>query len=218
MNRSHERESLTAAEEPARLTRRGALKAGAAGLALALGLSRLDASAASQLARLAQGRPMTGARLGEIFQAERAQWRALLDEVGPARMEISGAAGEWSVKELVAHLTWYERAVVDGARQVMGGAAFTRPGDGMGGLDERNARIAAEAHDRPLSDVLAASEQVFRDLMALLRGVPDQLLNDATLLGLQDDIPPWMRVANNSYAHYREHAEDVRAWLDAQQR
>ena len=212
MDRSHE--STTMPEEPARVSRRGALKAGAAGLALALGLGKLDGDTVSQLARLAQGKPMTGARLAEILQAERAQWRALLAEVGPERMEIPGAAGEWSVKQLVAHLTWYEQAVLDGARQVMGGQSFTRPGGALEAMDERNARIAAAAGDRPLAGVLSDSEQVFSDLLTMLARVPDAMLNDATLLGLPDDIPPWMRVANNSYAHYREHAADLRAWLD----
>ncbi|HEX9039378.1 MAG TPA: hypothetical protein VF808_20530 [Ktedonobacterales bacterium] len=83
---------------------------------------------------------------------------------------------------------------------------------------ERNARIAAEARDRPLAEVLADSERVFADLLGMLALVPDQWLNDASLLGLPDDIPPWMRVANNSYRHYREHAVDIWAWLESAER
>lgn len=201
--------------EPPQVSRRGALKAGAAGMAALLGLGSLDAATVNQLALLTHGQPMTSARLAAILTEERAQWRALLDQVGVARMEVPGAAGEWSLKEVVAHLTWYERAVVTAARQLMREGTFTRPGEGLGPMDERNARIAAEARERPLVEVLTESEHVFAGLLALLPLIPDQALNDASLFGLPEDIPPWMRVANNSYAHYRQHAGEVRAWLDA---
>jgi hypothetical protein len=185
-------------------------------MAWALTLGHGSADLAKELAHLAHGRPMTAPQLIEILKAERAQWNALLAEVGIDRMEIPGVEGTWSVKELVAHLTWYERAVVDAAGRVMSGGKFTRPGDGAGGIDERNERIAAASRARPAGDVLAEADEVFGKLLRVIAACPDDLLNDARLLGLPDDIPPWMRVANNSYAHYREHAESLRAWLARQ--
>lgn len=206
----------TIPDEPARVSRRRALLAGAAWVAT---LGALGPETAQDLARLARGRPMTGARLATILRDERMGWSALLAEVGAERMEIAGAAGEWSVKELVAHLTWYERAVLDGARQVLSGKEFTRPADQgeMAGLtlDERNAHIASRVRTRPASDVLAQADAVFGQLLTAISACPDRLLNDASALGLPEDIPPWMRVANNSYSHYREHATDLRAWLAA---
>jgi len=186
------------------------------GMAWALTLGHGSADLARELAHLTHGRPMTATRLIEILKAERAQWNALLGEVGIDQMEMPGVEGTWSVKELVAHLTWYERAVVDAAGQVMSGGAFTRPGDGAGGIDERNERIAAASRARPAGDVLAEADEVFGKLLKVIAACPDDLLNDARLLGLPEDIPPWMRVANNSYAHYREHAESLRAWLARQ--
>lgn len=156
---------------------------------------------------------MTAARLVDILQTERSQWNALLAQVGPDRMEIPGVEGTWSVKELVAHLTWYERAIVDGARQVMSGGAFVRPSSGAGDMDERNARIAAESRARPVADVLAEADDVFSQLLRIIAACPDDLLNNAKLLDMPDEIPPWMRVANNSYTHYRQHAQSIREWL-----
>src|SRR5579884_1100926 len=97
------------------LTRREALKAGAASMAFLLTLGRGGPDVAAELARLAQEQagqgPMTGARLAGILKAERARWDALLAQVGADRMEEPGVEGAWSVKEIVAHLTWYERGV-----------------------------------------------------------------------------------------------------------
>jgi hypothetical protein len=156
---------------------------------------------------------MTGARLADILRAERAQWNALLDQVGLGRMDIPGVEGEWSVKQLVAHLTWYEQAVVDGAQQVLNGGTFTRRRPEGMGLDEMNAQIAAESLARPANDVLTEADTAFDQLIALITACPQDLLNDPRVLDLPDDMPPWMRVANNSYAHYREHEPALRSWL-----
>jgi hypothetical protein len=156
---------------------------------------------------------MTGPRLASILQAERAQWNALLAQVGLERMETPGVDGDWSVKELVAHLTWYERGIVEGARQALSTGTFTRRRPEGMGLDELNARIAAESHGRSASEVLAEADEVFGELLALLAVCPEDVLNDPRRLGLPVDMVPWQGVANNSYAHYRQHQPALLAWL-----
>ena len=202
------------------LSRRDALKAGAASMAFLLTLSHIGPGVAEELAHLAQDGPMTGARLAGILRSERSQWTALLARIGPEGMEEPGVEGAWSVKELVAHLTWYERVIVEGAQQVMGTGRYTRPQTELRALamDERNARIAADARSRPVSDILAEAEQVFGQLVTVIAAAPQDILNDPHLLGLPDDIVPWMAVANNSYAHYRQHEQAIRAWLNGGKR
>ncbi|MGH2484755.1 MAG: DinB family protein [Ktedonobacterales bacterium] len=207
---------LPARDQPAgALSRRAALKAGAASFGFLLTLGHTTPAIAQELARLARGRPMTGARLAGILRDERTRWNALLTQIPLERMEEPGADGEWSVKQLVAHLTWYEQVVVDAARELFSTGAFANERVGLRALpiDERNAVIAAEASARSVADVLAEAERVFVDMLALVAVCPTDLLNDPTRLGLPDDAPPWMRLANNSYAHYRGHEDALRAWI-----
>jgi hypothetical protein len=128
-----------------------------------------------------------------------------------------GVEGDWSVKELVAHLTWYERVVVMGAQQILRRGFYEPSGLAALGLDERNARIAAEARATPLREVLAEAERVFEQLCALIAACPDDILNDPRRLGMPLEVAPWTLVADNTYEHYRQHAPAIRAWLDAQQ-
>jgi hypothetical protein len=219
MNRHPHDQSATVADGPlpsasATLSRRSALKAGATGLAALFSFGHITPALAEELAWLAQNQPMTGPRLASILHTERAQWNALLAQVGPERLEIPGALGEWSVKQLVAHLTWYEQAVVEGAQQVLKTGTFTRRRPAGVSLDEQNAQIADDSRARPASDVLAEADAVFGQLLVLIEACPQDLLNDPGVLGLPDDMVPWMGVANNSYAHYREHEPDLRAWLE----
>jgi len=163
-----------------------------------------------------QGKPMTGPRLAEILRTERAQWNTLLAQVAPEQMETAGAVGDWSVKQLVAHLTWYEGAIVEGAESALATGTFKRRRPEGVSMDDMNARIASESQNRPPSEVLAEADSVFERLLTLIEVVPEPLLNDPRVLGLPQDMVPWMGVANNSYAHYREHEPDLRAWLAQQ--
>lgn len=211
--REQGKQAAAAALPSDRVSRRDALKVGASGLAALLTLSHITPALADELMRLAGREPMTGPKLAGILRAERARWNALLAQVGPERMETPGVEGEWSVKELVAHLTWYEQAIVEGAQQALRTGTFTRRRPEGVGLDEMNARITEAAQARPAADVLAEAEAVFAQLLELIAAAPQELLNDPKRLGLPEDMIPWMGVANNSYAHYREHELALRAWL-----
>jgi len=45
------------------------------------------------------------AQLLDGLRAEQARYEAVLDEIGEAHMTQPGVAGEWSIKDIVAHLT-----------------------------------------------------------------------------------------------------------------
>ena len=53
--------------------------------------------------------PTTKAALLERVRRERADWERLLAEVGEARMEEPGPMGQWTFKDLQAHLTAWQR-------------------------------------------------------------------------------------------------------------
>jgi hypothetical protein len=46
------------------------------------------------------------------LQEEYQNWKALLDQIGPARMDLPGVTGHWSIKDIVAHLTGWRRRTV----------------------------------------------------------------------------------------------------------
>ena len=59
---------------------------------------------------------MNKSELLNWLQEEYQQWQALLDQIGPARMDQPGVNGDWSVKDLVAHLAGWNRRLVDRVR------------------------------------------------------------------------------------------------------
>ena len=55
---------------------------------------------------------MTKTALLADLQREQEQWEALLAQIGESRMDQGGVAGEWSIKDIVAHLTGWRRRIV----------------------------------------------------------------------------------------------------------
>jgi len=46
------------------------------------------------------------------LQEEQRKWQAFLAEIDPAQMERPGVNGDWSMKDLVAHLTGWNHWLV----------------------------------------------------------------------------------------------------------
>jgi len=136
------------------------------------------------------------------LDAERARWDAALAQVDETRLSQMPAAGTWNIKDLVAHVTWFEREMVNLLRE------RTLAGSDLWNLpqDERNAAIYAQSCDRPPGEVLEEARRVYAELRELLTSVTNEDLTDP---GRFRDMPPawvpWRVLAENTYEHYRDH-------------
>jgi DinB superfamily len=148
----------------------------------------------------------------ETLHTARAEWEALLAEVGEARMLEPGATGEWTVKDVIAHVMWCEREMVGVCE------AHALAGSDLWNLtnEESNAIVVAQYRETPLQDVLVEERQVYDRLLAALQTLSDEDLNDARRFR---DMPvewvPWQLIAGNASQHYGDHMPPIRAWLDA---
>ncbi len=149
----------------------------------------------------------------EMLQTTRAQWEALLKEVDEARMTRPGVEGEWSVKDIIAHVAWYEREMVGilQSRALDGSSLWVLPNA------ERNAAIFDQNRDRSLQDVLTEAQRVYAELLEALRNLAEEdLIDPSRYRDMPADWVPWKVFADNTYDHYAAHNPVIRAWLDAQ--
>ncbi len=148
------------------------------------------------------------------LQEEYQQWEALLDQIGPARMDQPGVTGHWSIKDIVAHLTGYRRRTVARLQAAQRGEPDPPPPwpAHLQPDDEINAWIYESNHGRSVREVLDESHQVFQQLLAAIEGLPDEVLMDP------QHYLPWLEGNPFSpagiFAHFHdEHEPDMRAWL-----
>jgi hypothetical protein len=165
---------------------------------------------------------MDKSQLVETLRRERAQWNELLSQVSAERKTQPGCAGQWSVKDIVAHVNTYEQWLVSwlasAKRGVLPKPSIVNSPD----VDARNAVIYETNRHRPLGDVLAEAEQVFQQLVVEVESLPDEDLSNERRTAWfvepfwKESIPLYQAIADDSYEHYHEHMLGIRAWLDAQ--
>ncbi len=160
--------------------------------------------------------PTKGETLAAI-ERERAAWENLLAEVGEDRMLEPGPMGDWTFKDLVAHLTgWRAR----GLQRLEAAANGQPPPDPVWPAhlttdDEINAWIHAQNQDRLLGEVLAESRDSYARLAVIVQMLPEAALTDT-------DIFPWLEgsalgeaIVNGDYFEHLhvEHEQAIRGWL-----
>ncbi len=167
---------------------------------------------------------MTRTAFVSTLNSDYQAWESLLDQVPEQQMTAPGAAGEWSVKDLIAHITVYERWTVEWLEPALRGEQpdWDYPaGEETATLEERNARFYEQNRNRPLDAIRAEAAEVHARLASLVEQIPD----DAIAADIREFAPEvgayyregtsvWQAIDGNAAEHYREHTADVRSWLE----
>ena len=150
---------------------------------------------------------MNKSELLQGVREEYRQWEALLDQIGEARMDQPGAAADWSIKDIIAHLTgWRHRTVarLQAAQRGEGEPPSPWPAHLQADvdLDEINAWIYESNHGRSVREVLDESHHVFQQMFAAIEGLPDAVLSDPAR------YLPWLEAESvkpsDFFAHFHE--------------
>src|SRR5205814_8563494 len=117
---------------------------------------------------------MDQATLLKTLTETRAAWEALLAQIDEEQMQKPGAAGKWSVKDVIAHVTWCESEIVPVLRtHVLAGSDFWNLSD-----DEGNEITYQQNKDRPLDDIVNEERQAYTALLEAVQTLSDEHLND----------------------------------------
>jgi hypothetical protein len=162
--------------------------------------------------------PTTKASLLAAVRRERAEWERIVAEAGVGRMDEPGAMGEWTFKDLLAHLTaWqqHEQAPLEGAltgaRPAPPWPANLNPHRDQ---DTINAHIHERTHALPTDEVLHQARRAWDRLEAGFATLPEEALIDPRhypWLGGEALGPSVLRHVTLHY--HQDHESDVRAWL-----
>ncbi len=155
---------------------------------------------------------MTKTRLLESMRSGRVELETLLARGGETRMDRPSSSDDWSLKDILAHISAWDRFMLVRIEADAKGKRPDLPGPGMTEkqVDDFNARTYSEHRDQPLDAVLAEFRESFQALLAAAEATPEEDLLDPNRFAWTNGKPLWYYFAVNSYLHYSEHLDRIR--------
>lgn len=128
-----------------------------------------------------------------------------------ADMVEPGAEGEWSVKDILAHLSAWEKYLLDRLGYIMTGQ---QPQYGVltswDDVHRFNTQVYSENKDRPLTSVVIEFRSLYRGVMTVLEAVNEALLSEPYTYDFpQDKLTVMELIRSNTFEHYREHCKSI---------
>ena len=146
------------------------------------------------------------ARLLETIETRWDELMAAIDGLSDDELQQPGVVGEWSVKDILAHVTTWELEALKHLPEIAAGKPQQRYKDVYGGLDAFNALTFQQNRERSLDEVRTRMTDTHTRLLAYLETVPDDLLHSRERFRT--------RLRWDTYSHYPIHAEHIRDWRD----
>lgn len=156
---------------------------------------------------------MSKDELLEKLRSAHASLQAAIDGLTEAQMNRPGMIGGWSIKDLIAHLTYWERRAAFLLESAVSGYREEADTWKIGSVDDQNNRSFQNNKGRPVADVLADWRSILNTLAALIERLPEEQLAG-------DNRPGWLggdslsiRIEDETYGHIEEHWPDLQDGL-----
>jgi hypothetical protein len=143
-----------------------------------------------------------------------AEWRLLektLNRLSEEQMLAPGVTGEWSVKDLLAHIVFWEKFMLDRVEGALTGEPLKYPPI-MNNEDVNlvNSHAFMDSRERPLADVLAEFQNVYEHLQTVLEVLDDEdLTRPMPWDWASEDLRLWHIIIANTTDHYQEHRLEI---------
>jgi hypothetical protein len=141
-----------------------------------------------------------------LERLEAAWFKFLESYAGFSEAELlkPGVTGAWSVRDIIAHVTWWEEEALIHLPLILTGRRPPRYSVKYGGIDAFNALMTERKKELPLADVFHEQTETHRRLLELIEKAPDEVIRTETR---------WRRrLKLDTYAHYPIHTNAILRW------
>ena len=155
--------------------------------------------------------------LMNTIQSEYAKLETLIAPLSEAQLSNEPADGEWSIKDIMAHVAAWEQICARWLEEFQRGIT-PRPTERV--EIGSNERIYREYHDLSLAQVREffqeAHQQFLQQVNQLTQAMSEEDLNASGRYAWTKDWPGYSLIAviaDNSYEHYQDHVQQIRRQL-----
>ena len=139
-------------------------------------------------------------RLGTAWAEFEESYAGLSD----SELMTPGVTRKWSVRDIIAHVTWWEEEALKHLPLVRSGGRPPRYSVTYGGIDAFNALMTEQRRHLSLAEVLRHHDDVHARLVEYVRGAPEELFRRETRFR--------RRLRLDTFGHYPKHARAIREW------
>lgn len=118
----------------------------------------------------------------------------------------SGVTGNWSMKDIIAHVTLWEEEALKHAPIVLAGGKPPKYSTTYGGIDAFNAKMTKQRRNLSLDEVLQQRDETHHRLVEFIKTVPEDQIARETKFR--------RRIRLDTYRHYAKHAEEIQKWRE----
>jgi hypothetical protein len=157
---------------------------------------------------------MDKAKILDEMRTKYAALEGILAPLEETQMTKEGVNGDWSIKDVLAHITAWHLRLLDRLHAATWNEEPTLTGVVTDEeVDRLNEQFYKENKSRPLNDVLKDFRTTYLQIADVV-----QAMNEEDLIGPQrfawmKGNPLYYLVAGDTYEHYEEHSKPIREWL-----
>lgn len=155
---------------------------------------------------------MTQDEILDALEDQREAFLEAIDGLSDEQLEQPGVIGDWSIKDIMFHLTMWESELVKLLWQAAQGVQPTTVHFSKVSVDERNAAWSALTRDRSLEQVIDDFAGVRKQTSRRLAAFKDKDLQDPKRYPWLKDHPLWVWIAEDSFKHEAEHTAQIIQW------
>jgi hypothetical protein len=151
-------------------------------------------------------------RLLKYVQIAYADIEQTVSTLNDIQMTQLGVEGEWSMKDLIGHLTYWQQREANFLKQARG-LTVDRHYPNVD-VDSQNSIAYAENRNRPLDEILEDYRRSYRDIVEEVKALSEADLMETKRFAWTEGEELWGSIAGETYLHAGEHMPAVRKWLD----
>lgn len=155
---------------------------------------------------------MAKAALIARIRQDRAEFAGLWKDLTPEQMtRRPGPQSDWSVKDLIAHMVFWENLMVGNIHKLLVGEPPTPSRD----IDIINAEVFEVNKDRTLEDVLSEWDSNLARVEAAIAALIDEQINDPAAFSNQGGDPLLYHIIGNTFGHIGDHRADLLRYVES---
>lgn len=158
--------------------------------------------------------PQTKAELLQLVQNGRIQLTTLINQIPKERMEEKGVESDWSIKDILAHITAWETKMSTSFAHILVSNDPPEWPTTPKAVDDLNAKFYADNRDKSLTQVLAEFETSYPNAVAATEALSADDLFNPDRFAWREGNPLWWTVAGNTFGHYTDHIPNIQTWLN----